>query len=167
MNDEDFNSINPGESKLWVPPGQYPAQYLDFKTRLYRPWGEKLVFRWRIFIACDLSNSITLYRYYNLKRDGGGRFMFGDGHDYWKDWVAANNGKRPLNREKLPPSQFERRLFWVRVVTVTEDRDGPVCSALHSSRVGRLIRPFIEGEKFERLPLELPDSPEGRSSFTG
>ena len=158
MNDEDFNNINPGESKLWVPPGVYPAWLLDREPKTYIPWGEKLVFRWRTFTACDLSSSINLFRYYNLARDGGGRFMFGDGHDYWKDWVAANDGRRPIERKRLPPSKFENTLFLVRVVTVTRDQEGPLCSALHSSKVGRLIRPVVDGEKFERLPLELSES---------
>jgi hypothetical protein len=126
----DFNNINPGESKFLVPPGVYPARFLDREAKTYVPWGEKLVFRWQIFTAYDLSSSITLYRYYNLERDGGGRFMFGDGHHYWKDWVAANDGRRPIERKRLPPSKFENKLSLVRVVTVTSDQEGPLCSAL-------------------------------------
>ena len=161
MADKDFENINPGERKVWVQEGLYPAKAVSYKRLKYSFKGrlvEKVVIGWKVFISSDLSTGVILSRYYNLERDRSKRLHFGHHHAYRHDWVRANNNKEPLEREKIPPEKFEEGLFLVKVVTVTEGQDGEIPSSMEWSRIGRVERPIKDGEQFKRLPLEPHDS---------
>ena len=56
--------------------------------------------------------------------------MFGNFHDYRRDWISANGGRHPLQRERLPLSIFSGRQFLVEVPTVRHD-SGVVLLLLH------------------------------------
>ena len=158
MKDEEFENVNPGEQRSWLPEGFYPAEWQDYETRLYKAWGEKLIFKWNVFTASDFTKWVILYHYYGLQRDRGGRFVFGDLHDYRKDWVAGNNGRLLMDRKKLPLSLWKMGKFWLFVETVKEDQRGRI---LHPSsqwsKAGYIFCPFKDGQIIERLPLQLSD----------
>lgn len=158
MKDEDFENINPGEQRPWLPEGLYPGEWESYSTRFYNDFGEKLIFKWTVFTSVDLTKSVKLYHYYGLKRDGGGRFVFGDLHDYRKDWVAGNNGRLLMDRKKLPLSLWKLGKFWLSVETVKQDQHGRI---LHPSsqwsKIGYVYRPFKDGQSIETLPLQLSD----------
>lgn len=151
LRDEDFENVNPGEPRIFMLDGQYPAQFIGRKSKHYS-WGEKLIFHWRVFISRDLTESKTLDRYYNAHRDKAGRFLFGDLHGYRKDWIAANGGKHPSLRSRLPITIFGNSLFLVEVISVREDSDGhPLSPSLYWSKVKRVIRPLEEGENLQMV----------------
>lgn len=154
LRDEDFDNIDPGDPLVLIDEGLWPAQWQGREAKGYE-WGEKLIFRWKVFTSFDKSQSVTLIRYYNLQRKAGGQFKFGRRHDYSKDWVAANEGHHPSDPSRLPLSIFRERLFLVEVVTVRQDSKGrPLHRSLHHSKIGRVIRPLGEGERWERLPVQ-------------
>jgi hypothetical protein len=159
LRDEDFDNVNPGELRILIPnEGWYPAQFVGYKGKRYGSWGEKLLFQWKVFTSFDKCKSVSLCRYYNLERKGGGQFQFGPLHDYRKDWVAANGGKHPLDPKRLPLSIWKDKTFLVEVVTVRNDSRGPLPPSFYWSRIGRLIRPLEEGERWGRLPVQPPNS---------
>jgi hypothetical protein len=116
-----------------------------------------MVVTWKVFTSPDLSNYVTLYRYYNIKRDRAKRMIFGDGHDYRKDWIAANHGRIPAERKRLPLSIWKRCKYVVVVQTVTHDQKRSLPASSRWSKVGYVMRPVEEGESFERFPLEVSD----------
>jgi hypothetical protein len=162
LRDEDFDNVNPGEPRFLIPQeGCYFAQFIDYKSKPYGSWGEKLIFQWKVFTSFDKSKPVTLSRYYNLERTGGGQFKFGPLHDYRKDWIAANGGRHPLERSRLPISIWKERLYLVQVVTVRHDSKGrPLSPSFYWSKVGRVIRPLEEGERWEGLPVQPLNSSE-------
>jgi hypothetical protein len=154
LRDEDFENINPGEPRPLIEEGLWPAQWLGREARVYG-WGEKLIFEWKVFMAFDKTRSVSLSRFYNAERDKAKRFVFGPLHDYRKDWVAANGGRLPLDRSRLPLSIWRDRLFLVEVVTVRQDSKGrPLSASFLWSRIGRVLRPLMDGEHWERLPVQ-------------
>lgn len=154
LHDEEFDNVNPGESIILIPSqGFYPAQFSRREIRQYGTWGTKLLFYWKVFVTPDMTTSVDLVRYYNAERDKAGRFKFGPLHGYRQDWVAANRGKVPLAREKLPPSIFQGQTFVVEVVTVTRNTRGPLSESFHWSKISRVIRPLEDDERVERCPL--------------
>lgn len=160
VRDEDFDNVDAGEPRFLIPDeGWYPAQLSSYETKRYGGWGNKLIFRWKVFTSKDKTAFKLIPRYYNYERDGGGRFRFGPLHAYRRDWIAANGGRHPINRSKLPCSILKTGLFLVEVVTVRTDNERrPLPSTFHWSKIGRVIRPFEEGESWERLPVQLLDS---------
>lgn len=143
--DEDFENIDPGEPRVLIAEeGIWPAQFVSFQTKTYGQWGEKLIIQWRVFIHHDKSKHVMLCRFYNLQRDRGNRLKFGPLHDYRKDWIAANGGRHPLDRSKLPLSIFKCGIFSVEVVTVRRDSKNPLSPSIYWSKIGRVIRP-VEG----------------------
>ena len=153
LGDEDFDNVNPGEGRILIEEGLWPAKYLDHGIKPGQ-YGEKLTVRWGIVMSADKIRSVILPRFYNLKRDKGERFMFGHLHAYRRDWVVSNNGRLPMDSRKLPPSIWKEGTFLVEVVTVRSTRDGSLPPSLYYSRVGRVIRPLDEEERWERLPLQ-------------
>lgn len=151
VTDKDFENVDPGELRILIPKeGWYPAQYNGYKTVFYDGWGEKLIFQWNVFTSSDKSKSVPLKRYYNLERKGGGRFKIGPLHAFRKDWVAANGGKVPMDRSSLPIPIWTTSLFLVEVVTVRHDSKRlPLPASFHWSKIGRVIRPLEEGERWE------------------
>lgn len=162
LRDQDFDNVDPGEPRFLIPQeGWYPAQFIDYESKLYGSWGEKLIFQWKVFTSFDKNKPVILCRYYNLERKGGGQFKFGPLHDYRKDWVAANGGRHPLDRSRLSISIWKERLYLVEVVTVRHDSKGrPFSPSLYWSKVGRVIRPLEEGECWERLTVQPLNSSE-------
>lgn len=160
LRDEDFDNVNPGEPRFLIPQeGGYPAQFIGSEIKRYGRWGEKLIFKWKVFTSQGIDNFVILWRYYNLERDNGGRMKFGPLHAYRKDWVAANGDKHPLNRSRLPLSIFQERLFFVEVETVRHDSKGrPLSASFHWSKIGRVIRPLAENECCEGLSVQRHDS---------
>lgn len=160
LRDEDFDNVNPGEPRFLIPhEGGYPAQFIGYEARHYPRWGEKLIFRWKVFTSLDRSTSHTLCRYYNLTRDPANRFRFGPLHDYRKDWIAGNGGRHLSDRSRLPLSLWQERLFLLEVVTVRQDLKGNALSpSLFWSKIGRVLCPLEESESWERLPVQLPNT---------
>lgn len=158
LSDDDFNNVNGGVQRPWLPPGQYPAQYVCYENRIDPRYGEKLIVVWRIFLSRALQNgeSSILVRFYGVKRDELGQPDFGHFHGYRKDWIVANHGRPPLNWNSLPPSIFTKGLYLVTVVPVEKDSTDDLPPGLHYSKVGRIIRPIDDGERFEKLPLPNP-----------
>src|SRR5438552_2070076 len=103
LGDEDFDNVNPGEPRILIEEGLWPAEFLRIETRPSR-WGEKLCVFWNVFMSLDRSRVVVLPRFYNLERDGGGRFMFGHLHAYRRDWIVANHGRLPMEPKQLRPS---------------------------------------------------------------
>lgn len=160
LRDEDFNNVNPGEPRILIEQGMWPAQYLRKEGRPPGRYGEKLYVWWRIFMSLDKGRSVVLPRYYNIERDKGGRLKFGHHHAFRRDWVQSNYGRLPLEPNKFPPSIWEQGVFLVEVVTVRKSNDGPLPSSLYWSRIGRIVRPLAEGETWEGLPLQPFNSSE-------
>jgi len=160
IRDEDFDNVNPGEPRVLIEEGVWPARWLRREAKVYG-WGEKLIFHWEVFMACDKSRFVVLNCFYNAKRDRAKRFQFGQLHNYRKDWVAANGGRASLDRSKLPLTIWQARMFYVEVVTVRRDSKGrPLSPSFYWSKVGRVIRPLEEGETWERLPVQPLNSSE-------
>jgi len=162
LREDDFNNVNPGEPRILIPEeGWYPARATDYEAKRYGGWGEKLIVLWMVFTSKDKSSFKMLNRYYNLQRDMGKRLKFGPLHDYRKDWVAANGGRLPVDRSRLPPAIFQGNMFLVEVLTVKRDSKGrPLSSSFYWSKIGRVIRPIEEGERWEGLPVEPLNSSE-------
>jgi hypothetical protein len=156
LHDDDFNNVNPGEPRILIPEeGWYPAHATGYEAKRYGGWGEKLIVRWMVFTSTDKSSFTMLDRYYNLQRDMGKRFKFGPLHDYRKDWIASNGGRHSLERSRLPISIWKEGLYLVEVVTVRHDSKGRHLSpSLYWSKIGRVIRPLKEGERWEGLPFQ-------------
>jgi hypothetical protein len=158
MKDEDFENINPGTPRVWLPEGLYPAEWQAYETRFYGAWLEKLIFTWKVFTTSDFKKCVELKRYYNCERDRSKRFIFGDLHDYRKDWIAGNKGRLLMDRNKLPLSLWRSGRFWLFIETVQKDQRGRI---LHTSsqwsKIGYVFCPFKEGQNFETLPLQLSD----------
>jgi hypothetical protein len=160
LRDEDFNNVNPGEPRVLIEEGVWPARWLRREAKVYG-WGEKLIFHWEVFMAFDKSRFVNLSGYYTAKRDRANRFYFGPLHNYRKDWIAANGGKVPLDPSKLPLSVWQERLFLVEVVTVRHDSKGrPLSPSLYYSKIDRVIRPLGEEETWETLPIQPFNSSE-------
>ena len=157
LRDEDFDNVNPGEPRILIEEGLWPAEFVR-KEKMPSRWGEKLCLFWKVYLSCDKSRFIVLPRFYNLQRDGGGRLMFGHLHAYRRDWIVANHGKLPLDPKRLRPTVFEKGLCVVEVVTVRNSNDRALHPSLHWSRIGWIIRPMDEGESWEGLPLQPLDS---------
>lgn len=151
LRDEDFENVDAGEPHILIPnEGNYPARFDYGETKHYTSWGEKLIFHWIVFLSQDQSQSVSLNRYYNLERSGGGQFKFGPLHDYRKDWIAARRGKVPVDRTRLSISIWKKSLFVVEVQTVRNDGRGrPLSPSFYWSKVARVIRPIEEGECWE------------------
>lgn len=107
----------------------------------------------------DQLSDVDIPGFYNLERDGGGRYKFGAHHAYRKDWIVANGGKLPGNPNRLPLTIFRERLLLVEVVTVTRDQRGPLHPSCFWSKVGRVVRPVEDGETFRGFPLEDGEIP--------
>jgi hypothetical protein len=162
LNDEEFNNVNSGDQRPLIETGIYPAR-LESMGKRGTPWGEKMVFTWAVFTTPRFrdpamrDSAVLLPAYYNVNRDKSKRPIFGDGHAYRKDWIAANNGKHPQPRNSLPLPVFRDRFLWVQVTTVTKDVRGPTHRSCHYSKVQRIIRPVHDDDVVERLPLQLED----------
>lgn len=153
LRDEDFENVDPGESRPLIEEGVWPAQYLRKEGIPPGRYGEKLYVWWKVFMSLDKGRSVVLPRYYNIERNKGGRPKFGHHHAFRRDWVQSNDGRLPLEPNKLPLSIWERGLFRVEVVTVRKSDDGPLPPSLYWSRIGRIVGPLAEGEAWEGLPL--------------
>jgi hypothetical protein len=154
---EDFENLANGAPQPWCQPGGYIARWLGGEIR-FTPWGEKLYFSWRIYLTLRLDerDSIVVYRYHDLTRDGGGRFVFGALHSYRRDWIAANWGKYPSRFNSLPYSVFEGKNILVEVRTVETAAGGvPIPTSCHYSTIRRVVRPVEDGESFTTYPLEV------------
>jgi hypothetical protein len=162
IEDDEFNDVNAGEQRHLLEAGIYPARWVS-NTKRGTPWGEKLVFTWEVFRSTRFRDPtmrdtfVLLQGYYNVNRDKSKRPIFGDGHAYRKDWIAANNGKHPQRRSSLPLTVFRDRFLWVEVTTVTKDARGQAHRSSHYSKVQRVIGPVHEDDVVERLPLQLVD----------
>src|SRR6188768_1725355 len=111
LRDEDFENVDAGEPHLLLPrEGWYPAKFHSCETREYGSWGEKLIFHWHVFLSSDTTHFVPVNRYYNVERDGGGRFKFGPLHDFRKDWIAANRGRLPSHPSRLPMKIWRQSL---------------------------------------------------------
>ena len=104
--------------------------------------------------ALDKYESCKLLRYYNVKRENGKPF-FGHHHEYRKDWIAANNGRRPFVRSSLPPKVFEKKLFLIGIKTVCKDSKGD----LQPSAITRASIESSVLSKMERKSTECPCKP--------
>jgi hypothetical protein len=159
LTDADFENLAPGNRRTLIHPGCYPARFRDRRLDYRRKdWGEKLVCDWEVYPDPSTKQFVVLSRYYNITRDGGGRFIFGHGHDYRNDWIMANRGKHPLEKYRLPVTIFKNGLFWVEVVTVTTNAKGKIHPSLHWSKIGRIVWPVSEGQVFKTLPLHPTDT---------
>jgi hypothetical protein len=152
MRDEDFDNVDLGQIRPWLPEGYYPAKWKGREIKEYS-WGEKLIFQWEVFTSSDLKDPVILSTYYNARRGPGNRFIFGPCHNYRKDWVSANAGKLPVGNQ-LSLSVWQQKLFIVSVVTVRHDQRGVMHQSSHWSKVDRIVRPAEPGEQFNRLPIE-------------
>lgn len=153
MRDEDFENLDPVDPPILLGEGLYPAKRIKQEARKYS-YGEKLVQVWHVYISSDLTQYVVLSAFYNLSRDGGGRFDFGKVHSYRRDWIAANGGRMPP-RNSLPNKVWEG-IKVVEVRTVTRERRGPLHPSNYYSVVNRVVRPVEDGETFETLPLQPP-----------
>ncbi len=160
VRDEAFENVEPGETRRLLQEGVWPAECLGRANKSYGGLKDKVTFQWKVFLSPDKSRSTVLPRYYNAPRNKAGRFMFGHLSDYRIDWVAANYGHLPLDPKRLPPSIWEKGTFLVEVVTVRRTRNGPLPPSLYWSRIGRVIRPLEEGERWEGLPVQPVNSSE-------
>lgn len=161
--DDEFNNIDPGEPPVLLKAGIYPAQWVK-RTIGQTPWGEKLVFHWRVFSSIPFrvstmkdDSGTPLSGYYNIKRGSGNRFKFGRHHSYRKDWIAANNGRFPIPPSSLPLSVFQDRYLFVQIATVEKDPRGPLHPSNYWSKVQQVIRPVGVDEIVGRLPLQLSE----------
>jgi hypothetical protein len=146
IREEDFENVNPGEQRILLVEGYWPAEFVSCESKNYGVWGEKLIFHWKVFTSLDKRTFRILYHWHNCQRDKGGRFKFGPLHSYRKDWIAANHGKMPLDPRRLPLSIWKDQTFLVEVVTVRKASNGVLVPSLHWSKIGRVIRPLTEGE---------------------
>ena len=157
----DFEDVEAGEPRRLLPqPGVYPAEYVTHFIRKFASWGEKLIFEWKVFTNPNLDpkQTVKLCRYYNVKRTRAGKFCFGDGHDYRKDWIAANGGRLPLDRGKVPFTVFQNKTMLVAVGSVTKDAQRPLSPSSYWSKIEWIVGPLEEGKMIDRLPLEPLDS---------
>jgi len=131
VDDNEFNDVNPGDQRPLIEQGIYPARFVSI-TKGPTPWGEKMFSTWAVFTTSRFrdpalrDSAVRLPVYYNVERDKSKRPIFGDGHSYRKDWIAANNGKHPQRRTALPPSVFRDRFLWVQVTTVKQHTVMPI-----------------------------------------
>lgn len=160
VRDEDFENVDPREVRLLIEEGCWPAECLGRENKSYGGLKDKLTFNWKVFMSHDKSRSVILPRYYNALRNKAGRFIFGQLSAYRNDWVTANNGKLPLDPKRLPPSIWGKGTFLVEVVTVRRTRNSPLSPSLYWSRIGRVIRPLEDGERWDRLPVQPLNSSE-------
>jgi hypothetical protein len=158
VHDEDFENVDPGEVRVLLEEGCWPAECLGRENKPYSGLGEKLTFKWKVFLSPDKNKFVILPRYYNAPRNKAGRFKFGQLSAFRNDWVTANNGKVPLDRNRLPPSIWQKGTFLVEVITVRRTRSGVLSPSLYWSRIGRVIRPMAEDERWEGLPVQRLDS---------
>lgn len=158
LKDADFENVDSGEERnLIVQSGYYPARYVSSESREYTFKGrtvEKIIVWWEVFTSPGIERGIVVPRYYNAARNKAKRFKFGRLSDYRKDWVAAHNGRPPLEPNRLPIAIFKQGLFLVEVVRVSRDAKGRPITGLEWSRVNSVFRPLDANEKFERLPVE-------------
>jgi hypothetical protein len=152
---DDFDDVAGEDDCRLVPEGHYPSRLERWEPKLDGRWGEKAIFFWRVFLSADFSEerSVIIPRYYNVARDERGKPVFGHHHDFRKDWVGANGGRRPLQWSRLPPAIFEKSLYVIRVITVRRDSKSNLPAGLHYSRVDRIIRPVRDEEIFGALPF--------------
>jgi len=155
---DEFDDIEPGQARVLLQPGLYPAQYVSRSFRRFNGWGEKLIVQWKVFLSANKQHHVTLSRYYNVQRNKALRLVIGDGHCYRKDWIAANNGRVSIERTRLPFSVFEDKMMVVAVLTVTKDSQRSIPAFSQWSKIGWIERPLGESESLERLPLEPLDS---------
>lgn len=166
LSDGDFENVASGEERLLLSQeGIYPARLICWHSQLHPLFGEKLIFDWNVFLspALDKYESCKLLRYYNVKRENGKPF-FGHHHEYRKDWIAANNGRRPFVRSSLPPKVFEKKLFLIGIKTVCKDSKGDLQPSVYYSRVDRIIRPLEDGEEIDRVPVQAIEKMSRRSA---
>ena len=95
-----------------VPPGEYKARFL--KTEQKEFYGKKKLYIWfelkggledgtELFMSCNIGEAIHRTS------------------KYLKIWVTANYGKKPEKGECMGTEVFERKLFKVRVKTVSKN----------------------------------------------
>jgi hypothetical protein len=163
LSDDDFENVDSGAVRPYLPlEGCYVGQFIEKRHHPSGRWGEKLEVSWLVFLspALDTGNSTILPRYYNITRNEQGRLVFGNHHDYRKDYVAANAGRRPLVWNRLPITIFEKGKFLIEVVTVRRDGKGSLPPALYYSRVNRIVRPLLVEDHFEAFPFKLVEATE-------
>src|SRR6478736_4696622 len=95
--EDAFENLSPSEQRVFLPPGQYPGKFLRWEE-VNTPWGLKLCVYWQVFPSGEDQKSVQLRRHYNLSTDKDGKWIFGDGHDYRKDWIRANRGRLSISR---------------------------------------------------------------------
>lgn len=139
----EFENINSGEQRIYIQPGVYRGKLQKWEMKNGR-YGEKLYFSWEVFLGGNGERTVTLCRFYNVKRDENGRLIFGDGHDYRKDWIRANRGRLPPSRSRLPPAKFGEEIMLLSVETVTRDGNRTLPPGSHYSKIGYVIQPSGE-----------------------
>jgi hypothetical protein len=155
--EDAFDNLSPGEQRVLLTPGLYPGRFLRWKEK-QTPWGPKLEVYWNVFPSEDEKKSVQLRRHYNLSKDNkNDRWIFGDGHDYRKDWIRANRGRLPYSRTQLPISKFREGIMVLCVETVTRDGRRPLPPSSYYSKVGFVVRPFEEGETLARRFTEFDE----------
>ena len=158
VTEADFDNVDSGEERLLIASsGYYPALFVSYETRKYNFRGkevEKLIVYWKVLTHVGTDEGPLLPRFYNLERNKAMRFKFGHLSDYRKDWVAANGGRQPLDRGKIPITKFREGRFLVEVVTVSHDAKGRPIKGLEWSRINSVLRPVDAKEQFDRLPVQ-------------
>jgi hypothetical protein len=97
---------------------------------------------WRVELVCeviederrkvDLSQDgevtcVRLSLFFKLPRRRGGRGAFEPaplGSKFYRMWVLANRGQKPVRRDRMPVKIFKDRLFMARTRAVTKDHRG-------------------------------------------
>lgn len=156
VSDADFENIDPGEERIYVPPGQYRAGFVSGEIRPYNFKGvavEKLIASWEVFTSPGSTKGVMLQRFYPVERNKSNQLKFGPLCAYRKDWVAANGGRRPVDSRRLPITKFSERHCIVEIAAVTRDSTGRAIKGLEWSRIKAVIGPVTDDQTAPRRTI--------------
>jgi hypothetical protein len=156
--EDAFENLGEGEpQRVLLIPGEYLGRYIRWKET-QTPWGPKLDVYWNVFLSGAEKKYVQLRRHYNLPTDKkNAKWIFGDGHDYRKDWIRANRGRLPYSRTRLPIGKFREGIMVLFIETVTRDGRRPLPPSSYYSKVGFIVRPFEEDEELARRSAEFDE----------
>lgn len=156
VTDADFENVDPGQERTYVPPGQYRARFVSHEFRPFNFKGvsvEKLIVSWEVFTSPVCTKGVILQRFYPIERNRSNQLKFGPLCAFRKDWVAANDGRRPIDARKLPLTKFSEMDCIVEVVTVTSDSTGRAIKGLEWSRIKAVIGPVKDDQAASRRTI--------------
>lgn len=144
--DDEWEPIAADDPSARIPAGEYDVFCTRAERRFYAVFHRSAIVL-SLKIESEPYGGITVERYYNIPRDGKIR----RGSDYFREWVLANEGLKPLRRERMAKKKFVDKLFRARVITVTKNRLGQNLDAsLAYSKVCQLLELLVSNEDVAR-----------------